>query len=244
MIDLGSDLLNFIIEEDYQPGERLPTITELQAEDKLGISTSKVREQLEVARVLGLVDVKSRTGTRLKPYSFTPAVRLSLLYAVARDPGAFSDFAELRIHVERAFWHEACALLQPEDIATMRECVNTAWQKLSGDFIQIPHREHRTFHLTVFNRLENPFVLGILEAYWDAYDAAQLNVYADYSYWESVWDYHERILNAIAEGNFDIGLTLFIEHTQLLRHQPRVQSMQDGDEQEAQAVGYDGHANE
>lgn len=237
-IDLGSDLLNFIIEENYKTGDRLPTINELQAEDKLGISTSKVREQLEVARVLGLVDVKSRTGTRLKPYSFTPAVRLSLLYAVAHDPGAFRQFAELRIHVERAFWHEACATLQPEDMTVMRQCIDKAREKLSGNFIQIPHYEHRTFHLTVFKRLENPFVIGILEAYWDAYDAAQLNVYADYSYWESVWDYHERILNAICDNDFDEALRLFIEHTQLLRHQPRVQSMED----QADNGGQEGHA--
>jgi DNA-binding FadR family transcriptional regulator len=72
-IDLGSDLLNFIVENEFAPGDRLPTITELTKTDHLGISSSKIREQLEVARALGLVDVRSKTGTRLKPYSFTPA---------------------------------------------------------------------------------------------------------------------------------------------------------------------------
>jgi DNA-binding FadR family transcriptional regulator len=66
-IDLGSDLLNYIAESDLQVGDRLPTISELQDENHLGISTSKVREQLEVARALGLVEVRSKTGTRLKP---------------------------------------------------------------------------------------------------------------------------------------------------------------------------------
>ncbi|MFW5748654.1 MAG: FadR/GntR family transcriptional regulator [Chloroflexota bacterium] len=224
-IDLGSDLLNFIISEGFEPGDRLPTITELQADDKLGVSTSKVREQLEVARTLGMVDVRSRTGTRLRPFSFTPAVRLSLLYALAQDPNAFTQFSELRTHIETAFWHEACAMLEDDDRAVMRACVDRARAMLTGAWIRIPHAEHRTFHLTVFKRLENPFVIGILEAYWDAYDAVQLNTYAEYSYLQSVWDYHESILDAICAGDFDAALARFIEHTRLLRYQPRVKDM-------------------
>jgi DNA-binding FadR family transcriptional regulator len=52
-IRFDSDLLNYIIKHGYQPGDRLPTISELQETDNLGVSVSKVREQLEVARALG-----------------------------------------------------------------------------------------------------------------------------------------------------------------------------------------------
>lgn len=224
-IDLGSELLNYIIDGDFQPGDRLPTLSELQDDEHLGVSTSKIREQLEVARVLGLVEVRSRTGMRLKEYSFAPAVRVSLLFALARDPGSFEMFGELRNHIECAFWHEACELLLDEDKQMMRDCVERAREHLSGQWIRIPHKEHRDFHLTVFKRLENPFVLGLLEAYWDAYDAVQLNTYADYAYHQSVWDYHEQILDFIVVGNYDAALTAFVEHTQLLRHQPRMQDM-------------------
>jgi len=48
-----SDLLAFIIDRRLQAGDRLPPLEELSAE--LQISISKLREQLEVARVLGLV---------------------------------------------------------------------------------------------------------------------------------------------------------------------------------------------
>ncbi|MFO7321187.1 MAG: FCD domain-containing protein [Chloroflexota bacterium] len=220
-IDLDSELLNFIVQNGFQPGDRLPTINELQAPEKLGISISKVREQLEVARALGLVEVRSKTGMRLKPYSFTPAVRLSLFFALAQDPRNFDLFAALRNHVEVAFWHEACALLTDEDKALMRDCVSAARAKLNGHLIGIPNEEHRTFHLTVFRHLENPFVIGILEAYWDAYAAVEPNRYADYAYHQAVWNYHERILNAICAGDFDTAQALFIEHTRLLRYKPR-----------------------
>lgn len=220
LIHLDYDLLNLIIASDLRAGDRLPAINELQSDDHLGIGINKVREQLEVARALGLVEVKSKTGTRVKPYSFTPAVQISLLFAIARDQRAFELFSEVRNHLEVAFWVEACALLTDEDLAVMRGCLENARAKLTEAQIRIPYEEHRTFHLTVFKRLDNPFVMGLLEAYWAAYDAVELNRYSDYTYLQQVWGYHERIFQAICDRRFDDAKTLFIEHTQLLRHHP------------------------
>jgi DNA-binding FadR family transcriptional regulator len=225
-IDLDSDLLDYIVQEGFQPGDRLPTINELQADERLGISISKVREQLEVARALGLVEVKSKTGMKMKSYSFAPAVRLSLFFALAQDQRSFELFGEVRNHIEVAFWNEACALLQDEDKQIMRECIEKARAKLSGNSVRIPNEEHRTFHLTVFRRLDNPFVMGILEAYWDAYNAVELNRYADYSYLQQVWNYHEQIFESICKGDYERAKKLFIDHTNLIRYQPRMQQMQ------------------
>jgi len=225
-IRLDSDLLNYIIQRGFQPGDRLPTISELQDPTNLGISVSKVREQLEVARALGLVEVRPQTGTRLKEYSFTPAARLSLFFALATDLHYFEMFSGLRTHLEVAFWHEACARLTEDDKHEIRGYVDAARAKLNAPHIRIPSEEHRNFHLAIFKHLENPFVLGLLEAYWDAYEAVELNRYADYSYLQQVWDYHERILDAICAGDYDAAQKAFIEHTQLLHHQPRMQDME------------------
>ncbi len=222
-IDLNSALLDYIIREGFQPGDRLPTISELQADEHLGISISKVREELEVARALGLVEVKSKTGMKLKPYSFTPAVRLSLFFALAQDQHNFELFGEVRNHIEAAFFNEACERLQDEDKQVMRECLEKARAKLNGKPVRIPTEEHRAFHLTVFKRLDNPFVMGILEAYWDAYNAVELNRYSDYSYLQQVWSYHERIFEAICIGDYDHAKSLFVAHTNLIRFQPKMQ---------------------
>ena len=112
-INLGSDFLNFIIRQGYQPGDRLPSIQELTKDSHLDMSANKVREQLEVARQMGWVEVRSKRGTRVKEYDFTPAVRLSALYAMARGE-SFESFASLRNHVEASYWQEACALLTDE----------------------------------------------------------------------------------------------------------------------------------
>lgn len=225
-IHLDSDLLNYIIKNGFQPGDRLPTISELQDPNNLGISVSKVREQLEVARALGLVEVRSKTGTRLKEFSFTPAVRLSLFFALATDLRYFEMFSALRTHLELAFWHEACKLITDADKQELGGYIEAARSKLNAERIRIPTEEHRAFHLTIFKHLENPFVLGLLEAYWDAYEAVELNRYGDFSYHKQVWDYHERILDAICAGDFDAAQKAFIDHTKLLHHQPRMQDME------------------
>ncbi len=227
-IHLESDLLNFIIDREYQPGDRLPTIAELGDPGNLGISVSKVREQLEVARALGLVDVKSQAGTKLKEYSFAPVVHLSLFYALATDLRYFEQFSAVRTHVEVAFWHEACALLTEADTDELRGYIEAAWAKLNAPRIRIPNEEHRAFHLTIFRHLDNVFVKGLLEAYWEAYAAVELNVYSDLKYHREVWEYHQRILDAICAGDFDAAQAAYIQHTRLLQYQPRMQAVEAG----------------
>lgn len=219
-INLGSDFLNYIVRKGFKPGDRLPSIQELTSDSHLDMSASKVREQLEVARALGLVEVRSKRGTVVTEYSFTPAVRLSALYALACGE-RFELFASLRNHVEAAYWIEACELLTDDDFDTMQNCINTAEDMLNSPPIHIPNEEHRIFHLTVFKHLDNPFVIGILETYWDLYEEVGINRYVDYEYLRRVWDYHAQILKLIRTGNFESAKTAFIEHTRLLQYQPR-----------------------
>lgn len=222
-INLGSNLLNYIIQQGFKPGDKLPSIQELASSTHLDMSVSKIREQLEVTRALGLVEVRSKRGTLLTEYTFTPAVRLSALYALACGE-SFEQFASLRNHIEAAYWNEACALLTDDDLVAMDKCITVAHEKLNSPQIHIPNQEHRIFHLTVFKHLDNPFVIGILEAYWELYEEVGVNRYMDYTYLKQVWDYHKRILSLIREKRFDDAKQAFVEHTRLLHYEPRRES--------------------
>jgi len=197
----------------------LPSLKRLSEE--LKVSVASLREQLEVARALGLVEVRPRLGTRRKEYSFAPAVRQSLGYALALNNENFLKYSELRNHVEAAFWYEAAKKLIPEDKTELQNLIKRAFDKLQGVQIQVPHEEHRRLHLLIFSRLENPFVTGILEAYWDAYENVGLNVFTGgYEYLQEVWQYHQQMVNSICDGNFEAGYTALIAHTDLLYHRP------------------------
>lgn len=197
-----------------QAEESLPALTTLSAE--LGVSVASLREQLEVARALGLVDVRPRTGIRRLPFTFLPSVRQSLGYAMALEDANFQRFADLRKHVESAYWYEAVENLMPDDHEKLNQLVRRAWEKLDGRPVQIPHEEHKQLHLVIFGRLENPFVSGILEAYWEAYESIGLNVFTDYNYLREVWDYHQRMVASICNGNFEAGYNALIEHADML----------------------------
>jgi DNA-binding FadR family transcriptional regulator len=215
---ISSEFFNYLTTHAQEnPGEaQLPSLNQLSS--RLNISVARLREQLEVAKALGLVEVRPRTGIKRLPYTFTQAVWQSLTYAIEIDPVLFEDFGDLRKQVELAYWREATRALTPADLADLSELVDQAVGKLRGNPIHVPHEEHRQFHLTIFCRLKNPFVIGILEAYWEAYEAVGLSLYTDLPYLEEVWDYHRKMVDSICVGDLDAGYQALSAHTDLLRY--------------------------
>jgi DNA-binding FadR family transcriptional regulator len=209
-----SEFLRYLASHQEAEGG-LPALTELSR--GLGISVAALREQLEVARALGLVEVRPRTGMRRLPFSFAPAVRQSLRYALALNDGHFRSFSELRSHIEAAYWDEAVRTLTDEDKDALKSLIEHASEKLRSTPVQVPHEEHRRLHLLIYSRLNNPFVTGILEAYWDAYEAVGLNLYAGgIDYLHEVWGYHSTMVESICNGNYEAGRKALIEHVDLL----------------------------
>ncbi|MEM7029159.1 MAG: FCD domain-containing protein [Chloroflexota bacterium] len=215
VMDLESDILQYIVDNDLHVGDRLPPLTELS--DILDISVSKLREQLEVARCLELVGVKPGAGTQIHDFNFASIIRIGLTYSLALSDQNFEAYKALRIATTAAFWEEAVSLLTPKNIEEVRALIEAAWSQLNHARIRIPHQEHRAFHLALFEQLDNPFVRGIEEGYWLAYEAIELNSYLDYQYLTEVWKQHEKMIDLIEAGKFSESKAVFIEHTQLLR---------------------------
>jgi DNA-binding FadR family transcriptional regulator len=235
---IESEFFQYLLRNASSPGGRLPSLSEISAET--GVSVGKLREQLQVARMLELVEISPRRGIRLLPYSFLPAIRLSLMVALSLNRDAFYQYSVLRIHLETGFWDEAVNLLTEADKSCLMELVERAQFKLGQrstgaapahsaarsdvagrnatpvERIQIPHPEHRAFHLKIYSRLNNPFVQGLLEAYWDAYEAVEFSTYADYGYLQEVWSYHARIAQALSQGEFAVGKGLLMAHMALI----------------------------
>lgn len=215
---LDSEFLKYLIDHRVEPGERLPTLNQIS--DELGVSVGKLREQLEVARSLGFVSVKTRTGIQREAFDFAPAVLTALLFGLGTGETQFVQFSELRRAIEKSMWPQAVKLLTAEDKTELRRLVDLAWDKLRGEPIHVPNGEHRRFHMIIFRHLSNPFVLGLLSAYWDAYEASELTRFMNYQYWLDVWTYHERIVEALEANDFDQGLVLLTEHFSLLPTAP------------------------
>lgn len=214
-----SEFLSYLASHPEAEEKSLPSLQELSRE--IGVGVPALREQVGVARALGVVEVRPRTGIRRLAYSFTPAVRQSLGYALALNNEYFRQFADMRNHLEAAYWREAAEKLTEEDKAELKEILARAWEKIRGSPVQVPHEEHRKLHLLIYRRIENPFVIGLLEAYWEAYESVGLNVFVGgYEYLQEVWRRHQEMVEAICCGNLDEGYRALVEHTDLLYHRP------------------------
>ncbi len=209
-----SPFMQYLASLPQQGTVRIPPLTELSR--MLGISIASLREQMEVARTMGIIEVHPRTGIQRLPFTFVHAAASSLAYSVACDQDNFSRYADFRKHVESAYWKQAVSLLTEEDIQKLKRLVNKALDKLHRKPPQIPHEEHKELHLSIYQRLKNPFVSGVLEAYWMMYENTGLAVFLDLSYLEQVWLYHQKMVNAIAAGDLDEGYKSFLEHMEML----------------------------
>jgi DNA-binding FadR family transcriptional regulator len=208
-----SDLLKYLIQHKTTGG-RIPPLAILSQE--LGISVASLREQLESARVLGLVEAKPKLGIRQLDYSFAPPVLASTTFGVTLKMEYFNQFSDLRNHIEEAYWFQATSSLLPEDLQKLQKMIQSAKAKLNGRPIRIPHEEHREIHLTIYSRINNTFVTGLLESYWDLYETVGFSTFSDLSYLSSVWDYHEKMVNAICSGDFAGGFQLLKDHMKLI----------------------------
>lgn len=213
------EFLEYLALLDEANVRKIPALNMLAKE--LGINRAALREQVAVARALGLVTVKPRTGTQRLPYTFTPAVKQSLGYAIVHDRSNFEKYSDMRAHVETAYFEEAAKSLQPEDIEDLQVLIDKAWEKLRGNPPQIPHKEHRDLHMTMYKRLDNIFVVGILEAYWEAYEAIELNIFTNYTYLTTVWTYHAEIVQFISSEQYDLARQKLLEHTALIAVRPQ-----------------------
>jgi DNA-binding FadR family transcriptional regulator len=208
-----SDFLIYLVQHQTKLG-RIPPLSVLSQE--LGVSVASLREQMESARVLGLVEAKPKLGIRQLEYTFAPPVLASITFAASLKPEYFNQFSDLRNRIEEAYWFQATSALLPEDIQKLHKLVQSAKAKLNGHPIRIPHEEHRGLHLTIFSRINNTYVIGLLESYWDLYETIGYSTFSDLSYLSSVWDYHEKIVNAISIGDFSAGFQLLKDHQKLI----------------------------
>lgn len=209
-----SELLQYFSDKSSEGDIQIPSLPVLSK--KLKISVASLREQLEVARILGFVEVRPRTGIRLLPYSFTPSLLISISYALSISSNYFEQFRDLRNHLESAYFLESIGKLSRNDIDRLGKVVEKAEEKISSEPPQLPHLEHREFHALLFSKVENTFAQSIFHVYWDVYEYQGFAVINDLDYLKRVWHYHRLVLEGIQSGNFNYAMDVFLEHKDLM----------------------------
>ncbi len=214
-----SEFLKYIAEKYSLGEERIPALSQLSKE--LSVSVASIREQLEVARTLGFVEVKPKTGIRWLPYNFTPSLLLSVTYAITISVDFFDHFRDLRNHLESAYFLEAVSKLTANEVQQLNEILLRAENKIMQNPPQLPHVEHREFHATIFSKISNPFVQSIFSVYWDAYENQGYAIINDLDYLKRVWHFHRLVYEGIKSTNINQALRDFMEHKNLIIRSPK-----------------------
>jgi len=216
-------LLSYLA-SNAKEGKSIPSIAQLS--EDLGLSTSAVREQLEVARQLELVEIKTKTGIQTSSFSAAPAICLAYHYGLEMQPDLIWDLLSVRQHLELAYWQEAVVNLSKKDVEYLAEIIDAAFSKINGDPVTIPVEEHKEFHLSIYRPLNNSFLLGILESYWNISQESGIHNLIDKNYLQNVWTYHRKIQQAIATKEYDLGFQALKTHFELVRTQRKAELKQ------------------
>jgi len=209
-----SDLLLYLSDKASMGEEQIPSLPLLSK--KLKISVASLREQLEVARIMGFVEVRPRTGIRLLPFDFTPAMLISVLYAIKVNDSYFEKYRDFRNHLEAAYFLEAVGKLTKIEINRLEGIVINAEKKINSNPPRLPHSEHREFHALIFSKVENPFIQSVFNVYWEIYEYLGYAIINDVDYLNRVWQYHRFVLEEIQNNNFYHAFELFMEHKELM----------------------------
>ena len=196
-------------------GKSIPSISQLS--DELGLSTSAIREQLEVARQLEVVEVKTKTGIQTSSFSVTPAICLATRYGLDLDPDLIWEILSVRQHLELAYWQEAVVHLTRKDADHLADIIENALKKINSNPSVIPLDEHKEFHLAIYRPLNNCFLNSVLEAYWEVNQNFEYSLYTDKASLENVWTYHRKIYQAIATRDYHLGYQALITHFEIVR---------------------------
>jgi DNA-binding FadR family transcriptional regulator len=215
-----SEFLTYLANIPDSSDQRIPPLAELSK--ILGISVATLREQLVVARLLGIVEVKPKSGIHKKPFDISSLLKNSLTYAASANYDAFHLFSDLRKHLEGAYFIEAAQLLGKSELSELEALINSARTKIDSIPGQNPTTEHREFHLIIYKNLKNDYLNGILDAYWEAYHQAGLEIYPDHKYIDRIWQYHAAILENIKLQKYNQALVILSEHMELINQREKV----------------------
>jgi GntR family transcriptional repressor for pyruvate dehydrogenase complex len=199
-------ILNMVENGEFKEGQRLPSEREMA--EMLSVSRASVREAMRALQSMGVVDIRSGSGTFLS----TNSNKLSDFFGVRNiiKKYSFLDLNEARkvLEVEIA----GLAALRATD--ENKEMIVKAHRKA----LDIKDRNEKllkadyNLHLAIAEASQNEFLVEMLNMVKDLLIEANLEMLKVPNQVECSMQYHERIVNHILEGNVKQARTAMREH--------------------------------
>lgn len=185
-------LTAFIGENRLQPGDRLPTETQLASD--LGVGRSTIREAIRKWSTLGLVEVRKGSGTFLKRPISPNAVHLAVTLDTRR--AGLLQTVEIRRGLETEAGALAALRATPaaiEDLEHKLCAMETRFQSSGA-----AGREDLAFHSAIYMAAGNPLFGQILEGMRDSFERLFTNPTSRHDFASRSFPFHRELFDAIA----------------------------------------------
>jgi DNA-binding FadR family transcriptional regulator len=146
-----------ILSGKIRPGEVLPTEAALGL--SLNVSRTAIREAVKVLTSKGLVEVRRKTGTRIRPKKEWNALDPDVLawqFSGGNLPAAIMDLLELREIIEPASARMAAERATPEDMVEIHNAFSEMETSVGKTAASVEADLH--FHLAILESTHNSFM--------------------------------------------------------------------------------------
>lgn len=158
-----------VVTGDYAVGETLPVEKELIEE--LSVSRTTLREAIKTLTALGLLEVRTRHGTRVRPRRDWSLLSRDVLRWMQPVEGVNVELSSAIDEAREVFEPAACALAavraDRREITRIRLAYEAMEQAAENDDVEAAIQADKDFHLAILAATGNP----ILEAFDTAIDA-------------------------------------------------------------------------
>lgn len=208
---LREAIKQLILERGLQPGDLLPTESELMS--LLGASRNALREAIKALQALGYVDIRHGHGTFVGALPLTP---LQDFLSFRMRQSATEDLREVRnlLQLREAFEVGLASEVVQRHATTGTEALRTITTEMrrradAGEYFP---EEDLAFHETLYAPLGNSLVTELQEVFWTTFHLVDPVLPGPQFTPHEAWGWHQRILEAIERGDVDLYRVRMRDH--------------------------------
>lgn len=191
--NLAHALRQFIIDNDYLPGDKLPTTTTLAQQFGVGVPT--VREALKTLETIGIIQVRHGSGVYVGEHLNSIFLMNPIVTNDTPTKKQLKDLIEARISIEPKTAALAAENATPAQIAELASLLADAKKNLDND--NILNQKNMMFHRKIAEASGNSVFSQILNVLTELFQNEQRVLIDIFHSKQSDHEQHEAIYDAL-----------------------------------------------
>lgn len=210
--EVAQRVTEMIREGEYEPGDRLPSISEMASRFEVGHPT--LREALKKLEVLGTVEIKHGSGVYVKD-DRDVLLMSNPIFSGEVSKDMMVDLIEARIPLELESVAQAARNATEEDIERLEQLLEEAERYLEDD--EALNQTNMAFHREVAIASGNMVIAQILEVLSNLFEREQRVLLDIHGSRDEDHAEHLHILDAIREGDAELARRRMQDHLEGVR---------------------------